>query len=165
MNSKTFLALAVAAVLLPATAASAELELSWGDLDKFADVESGENNRARYRERMVEGFEAIFQRQAEQLPEDQTLKIHITNLDLAGMVDMSGPDRVRVVRRGHPPVIHFDYELLSASGESLMAGEERLVGRDVSDSISRGHRNRDRMLAYERDAIEKWFNETFTERN
>lgn len=161
MGVKLLALMAAGAMLVPSVAISAELDFTWGDADKFTDIESGDENRTRFRQRIAEGFEEIFQQNVEQLPSDQTLKVTVTNVDLAGHVDMSGTERLRIVQRGHPPMVSFSYELLDADGNSLASGEERLRGRSAGSSASRTQRGSQSLLTHEREMLNDWFRDTF----
>lgn len=139
---------------------SAELELEWHEPERFSDIEPGNDNRERFRNRVLEGLEGIFQQNAERLPDDQKLWVKVTDVDLAGVVEPvrqgGGMQNMRVVRQGHLPSISFEYKLSDADGNVIQEGEERIRGRSPADQM-RGQRGDMEFLKHENDMISRWF--------
>lgn len=152
------------ALALPLAAQSAELELEWQDPERFSDVESANEPRERYRERVLERLESYFADEAEKLPDDQTLHIKVTNVDLAGVVEQvpmqGGLQQLRILRSGHSARIDLEYRLEDENGNILQEGEERLRSRSPADS-QRLSSSTQTELRLERDMIQRWFRATF----
>lgn len=164
---RTMIAL-ITMALLPLSALSAahsaELNIEFKEPERFSDIEPARENRTRFRERTLAGFEEIFAQVASRLPEDQVLNVTVTDIDLAGYVEpipsSGGLEPLRIVRHGHEPVLRFEYSLVAADGEVLQEGEERLRGRTTTDTIRRHSTSTDN-LGHEREMVERWFRENF----
>src|SRR5690554_2133082 len=104
-------------------------EVTWHEPGKYRDVQAAEELQTRFQERVFSEFEKHFDLLAAKLPENQTLKIIVTDVDLAGEVElqhMGGSLRsLRMVRSSDFPSIEFSYELVTAEGEVLIEGQER----------------------------------------
>ncbi|MCC5878460.1 MAG: DUF3016 domain-containing protein [Idiomarina sp.] len=169
MNKRKLSWVAAAALImplaLPFAAQSAELKIEFHEPERFSDIEPARENRERFRERTLEGFEQIFTELAETLPDDQVLNIRVTNIDLAGYVDHvqrdGGLQPMRVVRQSEAPMISFEYSLVDADGNVLQEGEERLRGRGVAEQLRRGTRAEYDHLRMEKEMIERWFKRNF----
>lgn len=169
MLKRKLLWLATAALALPlaapAVANSAELKIEFDGVDSYTDVQPASENRARHRDRVLQGFEEIFTELANRLPDDQVLNVKVTDIDLAGYVTPvprdGGLHMMRIVRHGHEPAIRFEYSLVDANDQVLQEGEERLRGRTGTDSIRRNTSTSVDGLRYEREMIERWFRDTF----
>lgn len=165
LKRNTWLATLALGLALPAVANSAELNIEFDNADSFTDVQSGEENRARHQDRVLEGFEAIFTDLAQQLPDDQVLHIKVTDIDLAGYVQPVPRDgglyMMRIVRHGHDPSIQFEYRLVDANEQVLQEGEENLRGRTASGSVRKTPSAASESLRHERDMLQRWFRDSF----
>lgn len=93
------------------------------------------------------------------LPADQTLKVELLDVDLAGTVTLRGGNSTRIVRgRTDFPRIQLRYSL-SAPGQPVRVAEEDV--RDID--YARGLRSayRDQSLYYEKRMLERWFTQRF----
>lgn len=150
-----------AAAALPAAAAG-KVEVSFVEPEKFADA----GRSVVDRERTLKALGEYLQGLGRELPDGQTLQIEVTDLDLAGNVDpfgWNGIDDVRVLRgRADWPHVYLRFKLL-AQGRELRAGEAHIT--DISYLYSlRGRESRSDMLAYEKQMVRRWFDETFVSR-
>ncbi len=146
-----------AAVALPVRAG--EVEVRFVDPDKFADV--GRSNRER--ERTMSALADYLKSLGRELPAEQTLRIEVKDIDLAGNIEPFGWhrfDEMRVLRgRADWPHMHLSYTL-QAEGRTLKAGEAQLADLSYMYSL----RGRDRSvdeLVYEKRMVRRWFDETF----
>ena len=103
---------------------------------------------------------------AEVLPDGQTLKITVTNLDLAGQVwpasfvglGQSASD-VRLIKSIDIPRIAFNYELLNSNDEILKQGEQNL--KDMSFQDRHNPFFSSESLRYEKNMLRMWFEDQF----
>lgn len=149
---------ACAAIALPARAG--DVEVRFVDPDKFVDA--GRSNRDR--ERTMKNLADYLRSLGHELPADQTLRIEVRDIDLAGNIEPFGWhrfDEVRVLRgRADWPHLTLHYELLT-EGRRLKAGDAQLADLSYMYAL----RGRDRTvddLGYEKRMVRRWFDETFS---
>jgi hypothetical protein len=148
----------LAATALPLHAAGT-VEVTYIEPDKFSDVGFGTMDR----ERTLREMTALLQALAAKLPDGQTLKFEVTDIDLAGELRPGrGSNDLRVLRgMADWPQIKLRYTLL-AGASTLKSGEARIydIGYQSSmplmDSVGTN-------LPYERHMLRKWFAKTFGE--
>ena len=146
---------------LPAFAAG-KVEISFVEPDKFADAGRSTLDRERTLKTLGEYMQGL----GTELPDGQTLRVEVTDLDLAGNVEPFGwrsSSEVRVMRgRADWPHMNLRYKLL-AEGREVKTGEAQLA--DISYMYSlRGRDNKQDALAYEKRMVRRWFDETFIPR-
>ena len=149
------LALALLSAALPATAAGT-VEVSWLQPERYSDA----GRTASERERTMSSLGAVFTQLARQLPDGQTLKLEVLDVDLAGEIEPHPRQDMRIVRGGTDwPKITLRYAL-QAGGETLKAGEARLADMNyLFDTLPA--RLLDVEMAYEKRMIEQWFGQNF----
>lgn len=147
------------------TEESDRVEIEWKDPKSYSDVRSANQPRTRFRESTFKKLEQHLEKLAIKLPEGQTLKLTVTDLDLAGqvwpghMVGLNSTSDVRMIKRIDIPRMNFAFQLLNASGNVLKEGEEKLKDMNFQDHINR-HFNND-SLRYEKKMLDDWFKDTF----
>ena len=157
-------ALAVLALagLAASPAAAADVEVKFVEPDTFADVGRSHSDRERAMKALAEHLHEL----GRSLPPGQTLRIEVTDVDLAGEIDpfiWRGGGEVRVLRgRADWPRLSLRYSL-QADGGTLKAGEVQLSDLSYMFSMLRHDRAADE-LAYEKRMVRRWFNETFAAR-
>ncbi len=154
------MALALLAVMPLSHAAT--LQLTWGDPDKFRDIRAGDDNQIKYQERVIKDLEAAFKTQAAKLPAEQTLKIEIKDLDLAGEVEFFHPGfpfGIRVVRNIDFPRMELSYELRDGKSQVLKSGDPVISDMGFRDGIQLP--NNSTPLRYETKMIKQWFEREF----
>lgn len=135
-------------------------EVTWQNPEKFRDVKAGENqSKAKYRERVFYNLEKHFAKMSEKLPEGQTLKVNVTDLDLAGDVNAGGIERIRVIKDLYFPRIKFDYQLTDGTGSELKSGGINL--KDMNFMMGSNLKYRSKAFGYEKKMLDEWFAETF----
>ena len=142
------------------------IEVVWQDAEKFRDVRPANESRKRFRERVLKQLEEHIVSKSEDLPEGQSLKITVSNVDLAGQVWPSsfvgighaGGD-VRVIKDIDIPRMELAYELLDKSGQVLKSESVKL--KDMSFMQSSIMRYRNDHLRYEKKMLDDWFKRTF----
>lgn len=144
-------ALLIAAAALPAAAGTAECTFSapeqWRDAGR-TPVE---------RERTGEAVADIFRSLAARLPAGQTLKVDLTDVDLAGETRFTQQGDLRVLRGTDWPRLDFRYSL-EAGGRVLTSGTASLADLDFDRAALRAGSGD---LPYERRMLERWFTRTF----
>ena len=75
--------LLTASFLLAPNAFAATSEVTWTDYKSYRDIDEGNDGRKQFRERIFKDFEEHFAKLAATLPAEQTLKIDVTDVDLA----------------------------------------------------------------------------------
>ncbi len=143
-----FAAFCLACAALPAGAG--QVEVSWVEPDHYADA----GRSVVDRERTLGALGDHLKRWAGQLPEGQTLKIEVLDLDLAGEIEPYRWHELRVLRgRADWPQIKLRYTLLG-DGRTLKSGQA-----DLADMHYRlGDRTSE--LGFEKRMLDKWFKST-----
>lgn len=151
----TLCAALAAAALAPSAHATGRAEVSFKDPLQFADAGNGvaENERTRA------ALAAHLNRLAERLPDGQTLRVEVLDIDLAGELRFMKFDRVRVLGGGADwPQLNLRYELRTDSGV-VAQGEERLS--DMSYLMRLSDPRHAEPFAFERRMLDNWFGERF----
>jgi hypothetical protein len=160
MLTTTLLAL-FTLVSVSSVASAATSEVTWTDYEKYTDIRSGNESRKHFRERTFYNFEKHFTKLAKKLPEDQVLKINVTNVDLAGDTNAGGIDQLRIVKDIYFPRMNFTYQLLNSDGSEVSAAKVAL--KNMSFMMGGNLRYRNDSLGYEKYMLDDWFFKTFQE--
>ena len=147
--ARGLLAACVACAALPSFA-SGQVEVAWIEPDDFADA----GRSVVDRERTMSALGDHLKRWACLLPDGQTLKLEVLDLNLAGEIEPYGWHQVRVLRgRADWPQMKLRYTLL-AQGSTLKAGEAHLA--DMHYRLG----DRTSELAFEKRMLDQWFKKT-----
>ncbi|MDO8418443.1 MAG: DUF3016 domain-containing protein [Rubrivivax sp.] len=148
-------AAALAISMLPATAAGT-VEVSWLQPERYSDA----GRSIVDRERTMTSLGEYLGQLGRQLPDGQTLKIEVLDVNLAGEVEPHGWDEVRILRgRADWPQMTVRYTL-QAGGQTLKAGEAHLSDLNYF-AFQRGLRMGHGDLAYEKRMVDRWFSDHF----
>lgn len=156
---------AAALALIAGAAQAAKVDIDWADPEEFTDIEAGTNqNQKRFQQRVVDELGEHFRETAEsELPADQTLKLTIQDVNLAGDVEyfFTSFDNqgLRVIRDIYFPSIEFSYELRDEDGDVIKSGQENIS--DIGFKYAGSDRLDSAPLNYEKELIESWFEDTF----
>ncbi|WP_394176558.1 DUF3016 domain-containing protein [Thalassotalea litorea] len=137
------------------------VETEWVEPEKFTDVKPANGTRAKFRETTFNQLEKHFQKRADELPEDQVLKLSFTDVDLAGDVKyMVGPNNnnYRVIEDLYRPRLAFTYELIDGDKNVLKSGEEDIKDMNFMNRV-RNNRSSDSYV-YEKNLFDDWFYKT-----
>lgn len=148
----------VAAMLTLAGAAQATgvAEVKWIEPEKFHDIGLGSFER----ERNQQALEDIFKQLARQLPDGQTLKIEVTQVDLAGEMRPGSVRDYRIVRGGVDwPRMSVRYSL-QAGAQTIKAGQAQIADMNYLFG-TRPVQASEGPLPYEKRMLSRWFEETF----
>lgn len=155
MHAKTLVKTVIVTALATAAAAHAagQVEVSFPEKAQFTDAGTTAMDRSRTREALAAHLKQLGAR----LPDGQTLKVEITDIDLAGWTRWTSQGDIRVLRGGADwPRIALRYELLE-QGRSLKAGEDELKDLNYLAHAAR----QDGDLPYEKRLLADWFGERF----
>lgn len=146
------LAAALAAVSSPALAVGSA-QVTYVQPENFTDAGFGSVERERTLQSLTEHFEALGKR----LPDGQTLRVEVLDVDLAGEVWPRGGHEVRVLRgRADWPHMTLRYTVLDGT-RTLKAGEARLADMSYLFTTLRSQQHGD--LPYEKRMLDSWFKE------
>lgn len=113
------------------SAYAGEAKLTWGNFDKFSDVQEGRDSRDRFRENLMKEFTDIFNAQAKKLPDGYVLSVDVNDLDLAGDIRPSMSSwQIRIMTTIYWPRMNFNYELRNEKSELITSGKEELRDMD-----------------------------------
>lgn len=110
---------------------------------------------------LFKDLEKHFAKLAEMLPAGQTLKIDVTDVDLAGDTHHGGVNRTRIVKEIYSPRMNFSYQILDADGSVIKSDD--VVVKDMNFMSGSSLKYRNKSLGYEKKMLDEWFNETFKE--
>ncbi|MGJ8691015.1 MAG: DUF3016 domain-containing protein [Thalassotalea sp.] len=150
---------AMALTLAVPTVHAAGLEITFADPENFADMRPGEENKTQFVENVFYNIEKELTKLAEQLPEDQLLKIDVSDIDLAGDISMHNANLFRLVKTMFPPRLAFTYQLIDKNKMVLKSGEENI--RDTSFMTNQGLKYKRDAFGYEKQLLAQWFKDTF----
>lgn len=153
--------LLTASFLLVPNAYAATSEVTWTDYKSYRDIDEGNDGRTNFRERTFKEFEEHFAKLAAMLPEGQTLKIDVTDVDLAGDTHFGGSNRTRIVKEIYSPRMNFSYQVLDADGTVIKSDD--VVVKDMNFMSGSNLKYRNKSLGYEKKMLDDWFGKTFKE--
>lgn len=144
-------ALFLASTLLPAGAAGS-IEVSYVKPEQFTDIGFPTWEREQTLKVLSEHFEIL----GRKLPDGQTLRVEVLDINLAGEVRQRGFNEVRtLLGRADWPQMTLRYALADGSG-TLKAGEDQLA--DMNYFFSHlGVAQANQSLPYERRMLDRWF--------
>lgn len=146
-----------------ATRLMADVEIEWVEPEKFRDIRGGPVSQKSFQNQVIAVLTAYFEEAAEQtLPAGQTLRLTITDVDLAGDVEyffFRFPFGIRVMRDIYFPEIEFNYVLEDAEGKVLKSGQQNI--KDMGYLYSGKIFVNDPPFDYEKRLIDDWFRKTF----
>lgn len=159
---KTTIMMSVLLALTGFSATAQKVDIQWQNVDNYTDIELGystERKKAQARKEVLEVIQKYFDFAAQNsLPEGYTVKVNMTDVDLAGNTlfnENSGLYK-RTIKHFNFPELAFDYELLN-EGKVVKAGSVTLNGNLISEATLRNKSNQSR-FAFEKKLIKDWFN-------
>lgn len=152
----------IAAALFPVAQAAGTVEVRFIEPARYSDAGRGELEI----ERTTQDLERFIRRLGRRLPDGQSLRIDVLDVDLAGELRplFRGRDDVRLMRGGADwPRMTLRYTLTGADGRTLQSGEETISDMNYQRSNLRVRVDSD-PLAYDHRLLERWFDERFVPR-
>ncbi len=158
-RAMSFAAALAAALLSGAAHAAATVEVRYVEPDNFTDI-----GRSPWdRERALKALAGHLQKLGQTLPDGQTLRLDVTDIDLAGDIRPWGWPEVRVLRgQADWPQITLSYTLQEGE-RTLKSGDMRLYDLSYMQTLT-GRDRPGEELAVEKRMVRRWFTETFTTR-
>lgn len=150
-------ALVAALALLATSAAWADTQVRYEKPEQFTDLPFNQ----REREDVLKDLSAHFEKLGQSLPAGQTLKIDVTDIDLAGREEprLRGASDLRVLNgRADWPRMRLHY-VLEQDGKVISSGDASLSDMSYMSRINRY--TGDARLRYEKQMIDDWFVQTF----
>ena len=161
MKILTTILVAWCAIMFHSNILAATSEVTWTEYKKYRDIQPGNEHPTHFRERTFKNFEKHFNGLAQRLPEGLTLKIEVTDVDLAGDTLIGGINRLRIIKELYSPRLTFSYQLLGSDGTQIAAESVKL--RDMNFMTGTSLRYRHDALGYEKKMLDDWFKTTFKE--
>jgi hypothetical protein len=149
----------ISTLLLTPSVFAASSEVTWTDYKSYRDINEGNDGRKQFRERTFKDLENHFAKLAATLPADQTLKVDVTDVDLAGDTHAAGINRTRIITHIYSPRMNFSYQLLDADGAVIESDD--VVVKDMSFMSGSNLKYRNKSLGYEKKMLDDWFEDTF----
>ncbi|WP_194756816.1 DUF3016 domain-containing protein [Aliidiomarina indica] len=147
---------------------AADVKVTWEEPNKYRDIQASDMHQGRFQEQLFAAFEDKFAALAAELPDDQTLSITVTDVVLAGLIEMRDlqgqPRQMRVIRPGYYPEMKLSYSLVDAEGNEIQSGEEHIRGRELPGQgrlESQQRRRGVELIEYEAAMLDRWFKNTF----
>lgn len=136
--------------------AAGQVEVSFAEPAQYSDAGQGSFDRDRHLASLAAHLKALGSR----LPEGQTLKLEVLDVDLAGEIRPTGiHHNLRVLRgRADWPRLTLRYTLADGSRE-IARGEERVS--DLAYMFTRRAGEAYGDLPYEKRLLDHWFRERF----
>ena len=157
MQKQTTRALVVGLALLASSAAWAGTEVQFSKPDQYTDVPFNPQERDDVLKELSRHFEKL----GASLPPGQTLKIEVTDVDLAGRENPSlrAGQEIRVMNgRADWPRMRLHY-VLEQDGKVIRSGDAALS--DMSYLTRINHYFSNEKLRYEKLMIDDWYANTF----
>jgi hypothetical protein len=156
MRTPSYLLVAALSAVAFAAYAQAAVQVSFEPQGRFVDAGETPHDIERTQAELTRHLQALGQRQ---LPAGSTLKLVVTEIDLAGEVPRRRADAPRVLNgRADRPRLVLRYEYTRADGR-VEPGEAVLSDLDYLDRrppVSAGT-----TLPYEKRLIDEWFRQRF----
>jgi len=169
MNRRSRTISAIALVLVAGCAAAAPVDESAARIsvafiepEKFTDARRGELEPTS-KGIVGELQKFIITTGARYIPENMTLNIRITDIDLAGDFELfRGPqaDQVRIVKGLYPPHIVLEFEIMDSNATVVKSGKRDLT--DINYQL-RSVYPREDYLRYEKDLLRDWLRAEFSD--
>lgn len=144
--------------------ADARIQVEWVNPKKFTDLSDRMTSSEKFRTHAIKSFEKHFTKLAQNLPEGQSLKLKITDVDLAGRIEpgsfsglVNTTDNIRIMRNLDIPRIKFEYALMDASGAVIKEEEVKLKDMNYLNAMRPANHNRP--FVYEKRMLTRWFNQ------
>lgn len=134
-----------------------QVVLNWHEPKKYRDVRSPNGGQQSYQDNIFFQLDKHFQKSAKKfLPEGYTLKLKVTDVNLAGdtRFHMIGNQYVRLVKPMYWPSMKFEYQLFE--GDKLVKSDTAAI-KDISFMERSGIGSKTKSLYYEKRLITDWF--------
>lgn len=155
--------------LIPAQVQAADSEVTWVEPANYRDIHQGADNRKRFHKKMYKNFDEHFDKLAQEMPKNYTLKVNVTDVDLAGNIYRAGMkwgSQLKMIRKIDSrsldaPRMELSFELLDENKTVILSGKNSL--KRTVNKIKGSVRDRTRNFSYEKKMIDDWFEGTFVD--
>mgnify|MGYP006088562409 CR=1 FL=1 len=145
--------------LLSSVANAADMKIKWTAPEDYQDIKQDPVEvKSKFRIRLFKELEEHLVKLAQQLPEQKTLMIEVTDLALAGEVPR-GTNSMRIISDRYPPRIEFSYQVIKADKTVVSSGNENIRDKNFMMNQSLAYRNDS--FGHEKYMLDKWFKKTF----
>ncbi|WP_299017927.1 DUF3016 domain-containing protein [uncultured Photobacterium sp.] len=134
--------------------------VTWVSPENYRDIRTTGGSQKRFQSNLFQRLSEHFSEMARvYLKPEQTLRIQVTNLDLAGDTRHSSNtgQEIRVLTSITPPAISFNYQI-KQDGKALKSDSVRLTDLNYQSSVLGGSGSR--ALVYEKQLIHDWARKT-----
>jgi len=153
------LIVAVASIVLSLSVQAASVSVEFVKKELYQDIDSGGNqSQPRFEERLFNVIKSSFEKNAEKLPKDLTLKVSVLDIDLAGAVAHGlgmGQDIRQVSDKDFPRVL-FYMILEDKDGKIVFQGRQNLKEKRLSHQDFRMKGSQSDFFM-ETALVSKWF--------
>lgn len=135
------------------------VDISWSNADKYRDLRSVVEKKTAFQHRFFKAIHGHLNELSTNLPHGYKLSVDVTQVDLAGRIELVNGQQVRVVKDIHYPNMSLSYKLSDAKGEVVQAnkaqirGKSFLMHRKSSDSYE--------SFPYEKRMLTRWYQKEF----
>ena len=148
--------LSMAITLLVAAPASADVSVHFADPGQYNSSDFGSATPEATLSELAGHLQKLG---ARLLKPNQSLRIDILRVDLAGMIEPFGTQQIRVMRDSTPPRIRLRY-VLTQGGRVLQRDEETLS--DINYLMNSARASSSGRLFYEKEMLTDWFRRRFS---
>lgn len=156
---KLLLASVIGLASVAANANESSISVDFLNADRYQDIHaSGNQNQARFQEKLFKTLEKQFQQSASDLPDGLTMDVKVLDIDLAGAVAIGlgmGQDIRQVSEKDFPRVL-FYVVLKDETGKILLQGKQNLRDGNLRHNEFR-LRGSQSDFYMETALIKKWF--------
>ncbi|NVK23739.1 MAG: DUF3016 domain-containing protein [Gammaproteobacteria bacterium] len=135
------------------------VSINWHEPENYQDVRAPNGGQHQYQENIFYQLDKHFQKTAKKfLPEGYTLKLKVTDLNLAGdaRFHQMGHQNIRLVKSIYFPSMEFEFELFQ---DGKLVKSDTVKIKDMA-FMERGGLNRfSESLQYEKRLIKDWFDD------
>lgn len=150
----TLIVLVFSGISLAATSS-----VEWKDTENYRDLKTANGSKKSFREQFFKEIEEHISELVQTLPENNSLKLVITNVDLAGNIQFVGTRQLRIVKEIFMPKIWLSYELTDDSGKVIKS--ETVEIKDSSFLNHTNSRLERESFGHEKAMLTRWFRSTF----
>lgn len=168
MKTKQTIILIATVMLTPMVSYGGKIEFSFGPVEDFRDFSVSGLTETR----TLPLFEAEIAEEMESsakkyLGEDETLHIHITDIDMAGDIQPWRNYRnadIRYIENLYPPRLKFTYEVKDGDGNITSSGEENIADLSFMMNVLAPMQSRQKNFFYESTLLRDWMRKNYRDR-
>lgn len=149
--------LGITSVLIIPSAHAGEAKVTWQDPEEYRDIRPADERKQHFQKRLFNTIEKYIERLSTSLPEDVTVDMTFTDVNLAGEVryNFDLTREIRVIERMYSPELKFDVQVRKAGDlvfkDSVTLKDNGFMLRGSTMSISH------RPFSYEKRMLRDWF--------